>query len=556
MKKFKVLKFLDKFKGLFEKLGVDYEIMRKILQVKLVMDGRRVPTIMNNSNKKKEKEEENSFFKSLGIYALFGLIIVALIIPKSNLIFQMSCVFGILMFMIMTTLISDFSSVLLDIRDKNIIFSKPVNHKTINAAKFIHVCIYMFSLTIAFSGLALVVSLIRHGFIFFILFFVEVVLMDLFIIVLTAFLYFGILKFFDGEKLKDIINYIQIALSIAVSVGYQLIGRLFDIIDINIVFTPKWWQYFIIPMWFAAPFSCILENSSNIYYIIFSILAVTVPVISILIYIKIVPSFERNLQKLNVNSGKADKGKKKLFYKLSKAFCSNKQEEIFFRFTYDMIKNEREFKLKVYPSLGLAFVFPFLFLFREIGRSKGFSQWLSYMASTKYYLNIYFCALLLPTAVMMMKYSGRYKGAWIYKVMPIKELASIFKGTLKACIIKLIVPIYLFQSIIFTMVFGIKILPHLVLVFINMMFFTIICFKSMEKSLPFSESFQSTQQSQGLIMIPLMILLGILAGIHYKCAFTYGGTYVYMAVMLVVDVLLWNKTFNISWNKIEKSYVG
>ncbi|MCY6369323.1 hypothetical protein [Clostridium ganghwense] len=554
MKEFKVLKFLDKFKVLFEKFGVDYEIMRKILQMKLVMDGRRIPTIMNKSNKNKEKEEENSFFKSLGLYAFFGLIIVVLIIPKTNLIFQMSCVFGILMFMIMTTLISDFSSVLLDIRDKNIIFSKPVNNKTINAAKFIHVFIYMFSLTIAFSGLALVVSLIRHGFIFFILFLFELILMDLFIIVLTAFLYLGILKFFDGEKLKDVINYIQIALSIVVSIGYQLIGRLFNIIDINIVFTPKWWQYFIIPMWFAAPFSCILENSRNTYYIIFSILAIAVPVIAILIYIKLVSSFERNLQKLNVNSGKTDKRKKKLFYKLSNVFCSNKQEQIFFRFTYYMIKNEREFKLKVYPSLGLAFIFPFLFIFMERGEGKGFSEWLSYMASTKYYLNIYFCALLLPTVVMMMKYSGKYKGAWIYKVMPIKEAASIFKGTLKAAIIKLIVPIYLFQSLIFIIIFGIKIVPDLVLVFINMMFFTIICFKSMRKSLPFSASFQSTQQSEGFIIIPLMILLAALAGIHYKCTFTNLGVYIYMAVMFIVDIFLWKKSFNISWKKVEKSY--
>ena len=35
--------------------------------------------------------------------------------------------------------------------------------------------------------------------------------------------------------------------------------------------------------------------------------------------------------------------------------------------------------------------------------------------------NIYFCALLIPTVVMMMKYSAGYKGAWVYKAIPIKN---------------------------------------------------------------------------------------------------------------------------------------
>ncbi len=59
MKEFKVLCFLDKLAPVFEKLGADYVVMRKILQMKLVMDGRRVPTIFNN-NKKKQGEDDNN----------------------------------------------------------------------------------------------------------------------------------------------------------------------------------------------------------------------------------------------------------------------------------------------------------------------------------------------------------------------------------------------------------------------------------------------------------------------------------------------------------------
>lgn len=547
MKDFKVLKFLDKFKGFFEKIGVDYYMMRKILQVKFIMDGRRVPTaIGNSSKKKKENKDENNFIKSLWVYGLIGIIIIPLVCFGKNFMFQMSFVFGILMFMIMTSLISDFSSVLLDIRDKNIIGSKPVNSKTLSMAKTIHVLIYMFFITISISGLALITSLITNGILFFIIFLFETILMDLFIVVITALLYLFILKFFDGEKLKNMINYIQIILSITIAVGYQLIGRLFNFVNLNVIFTPKWWQYFIVPMWFGAPFEMLLHRNYNIYFIIFSILAIVVPMISIIIYIKLIPVFERNLQKLNNNSKKTKEENKKFLNILSKIICANKQERIFFRFASDMMKNEREFKLKVYPSLGFSLIFPFIFMLNDL-KDKGWSG----IASSKMYLNIYFCALLLPTAVMMIKYSGKYKGAWIYKIIPNKDVSSIFKGTLKAFIVRLLLPVYSIEAVIFMAIFGVKIFPDLILVFLNIMLFTVMCFKVTEKALPFSEEFGVSQGSEGLTMIPLMIILGVLAFIHYKYTSVNYGVYVFSVIILVVNIVLWKKAFDIPLEKIN-----
>lgn len=547
MRDFKVLKFLDKFRGFFEKLGVDYHIMRKILQIKLIMDGRRVPTAVGGSGKSKdENKHENAFFKSLWIYGLMGIIMVPFIVMRKNFIFQMSFVFGMLMFMTITSLISDFSSVLLDIRDKNIMFSKPVDNKTLSTAKVIHVLIYMFFMTISLSGIPLVAALIRHGILFFIIFAFEIILMDLFIVVFTALLYLLVLKFFDGEKLKDIINYVQIVLSITISIGYQLIGRVFEISNIKVIFTPKWWQYFIAPIWFGAPFEVILNGNKNVPFIALSILALFVPIISILVYIKLIPSFERNLQKLNNNAAKAEKRSKIIYDIISKIICFSKEERTFFRFASNMMKNEREFKLKVYPSLGFSLIFPFIFMFNML-KDEGLVK----LASSKVYLYIYFCALMLPTVIMMMKYSGRYKGAWIYKTMPITNIANIFKGTLKAFIVNLLLPVYIIECVIFIYIFGMRIFPDLIVTFLSMMLFTVICFRVMEKSLPFSESFGVSKQGEGLIIIPLMLLIGALAGVHYFCTTFSYGIYIYMVVVFVMVIVAWKKAFNIPMETIN-----
>lgn len=540
MKDFRVLKFLDKFQGVFEKYGIDYIVMRRILQMKILMDGRRVPTILKNSSKKKS-ENENNLKKSLLFYVIIGIIMVPFVVMDKNFMFQMSFVFGILMFMIMTSLISDFSSVLLDIRDKNIISSKPVHNKTLSTAKIIHVCIYMFLITISICGTALAAALIKQGFLFFLIFFLEIILSNLFIVIITALLYLVILKFFDGEKLKDIINYVQIILSITITLGYQFIGRLFNIVDLKPILTPKWWQYFLPPVWFSAPFELILKHNYSHFTVIFSALALIVPIISIVIYVKFIPTFEENLQKLNNNSVRGKKAKGKLAVALSSIICSNREEKIFFKFASYMMKNEREFKLKVYPSLGFSLIFPFIFIFNSIGYES-----LSNIASSKMYLNLYFCTLILPSVVMMMKYSVNYRGAWIYKAMPIKNTASIFKGTLKALIVKLMLPVYVLESILFVFIFGIRIIPDIFVLFFNILLFTVICFKLMKKSLPFSEKLQTSAQGEGLILIVLMILLGVLAGIHYFCTFISYGIYVYLIILIILVTVLWKKAFNVS----------
>ena len=86
------------------------------------MDQRRVPTIMSGRPKSKENKEGNQYVRSLWLYALMGALMVPFVVWNTGqFMLQMGILFGVLMFMIMTSMISDFSSVLLDIRDRNII---------------------------------------------------------------------------------------------------------------------------------------------------------------------------------------------------------------------------------------------------------------------------------------------------------------------------------------------------------------------------------------------------------------------------------------------------
>ncbi|MFJ5788521.1 hypothetical protein ACIP9G_00395 [Lysinibacillus sp. NPDC093197] len=534
MKDFKILQLLDKLHFIFRKLGIDYQIMRQILHIKLTMDERKVPTIFNQN----KKDQKNSYIKSLWIYALYGLVLIPFIVFGQNYHFQMSIAFGMIIFIIMTTLISDFSSVLLDVRDRSILSTKPITAKTVNAAKCMHILIYLTYLTIALTAIPLLVGLFTQGVLFFLLTVLALIFINIFIVVLTSILYIVILRFFDGEKLKDIINYVQIGLSLVLMIGYQVLIRSFEFVDFNIVVTSNWWSIFIIPMWFAAPYELILNGNNSFFIILCTIFSVIVPLLSILLYIRLIPTFERNLQKLLGTSKSKKEKKSRLKDYLLTFICRTSEERAFYRFASLMMKQEREFKLKVYPSLGFSFVIPFIFIFNIIR-----AEDVDYSVSMSY-LNIYFSMLIIPSAVIMLGHSAKFKAAWIYKVFPIKEYTDLQKGSLKAFLIKLYIPLYIVLSIVFCFIYGPRIIPDLLTVLVASCLYTIICYVGSGSKIPFTKPYDEIGDGQSWQSLILFIPLGILAGLHYYMATRISyGTIIYLIVLLIANFISWKLLF-------------
>lgn len=536
MDDFKTLRLLDKFRFLFIKLGIDYELMRKILHIKLTMDERRVPTLFSQASTKKDKKY--GYIKSLWIYVLISLIFIPLMGFGDNYLFQMSITYAMIIFMIMTSMISDFSSVLLDIRDRTILSTKPITAKTINAAKFMHILIYLTYLTIALTVIPLLFSLYKQGIFFFIIMLFELVLINVFVVVLTAILYIVILRFFDGEKLKDMINYVQIGLSLVLMIGYQFLARSFELVNLNIEMEFHWWSVFLIPMWFAAPFELLLNGDRSLFTIVFSVLAIIMPILSIWLYVKLIPTFERNLQKL-LSTSKSKKEKPNFLKAfLLKIICRTDEERAFYRFASLMMKQEREFKLKVYPSLGFAFVIPFIFMinlfrFEDVDYSVSMG-----------YLNIYFSMLIIPTAVFMLGHSAKYKAAWIYKIFPLKGYSDLKKGSLKAFLVKLYIPLYVVLSVVFCFIYGTRIIPDLLAVLVASCLYTVFCYISYGSKIPFTKPYDEINDAQGWIALALFIPIGVLAGIHYFMAtqITY-GVLIYLAVLVIVNFVVWKVVF-------------
>lgn len=541
MNDFKFLKFLDKFQSVYRKFGVDYGTMRLILKVKLTMDERRVPTIMNDN--RNEDKGKNKFMKSLLFYGIMGLFIGMFTFLPINKMYVYTMVFSMFMFLILTVFISDFSSVLLDVRDKNLISTRGVDSITINAAKVTHICYYVFLISLSLGWLAIIGSF-KSGILTGVLFLIEIFVVDIFMIVITALLYFIILKFFNGEKVKDIINFVQIMLTIVMAVGYQFLGRVFSFVGFNMTYTEKLWNLIFPPMWFAAPMHLVEGGRPSSINIALTVIAILLPLIFIIFYVKQSNNFELYLSKLNSNDSKEKEKRKGIFFKIGKKFCRSTTEKAYYTLAASIMKKEREFKLKVYPSLGFTIVFPilFIFIFSNDNKFNSFIEWQNTLTNSKNYLNIYFFAFMISTVMTMLQYSQCYKAAWIFKTTPLSDEGEIYRGSYKAFLFNILLPIYLFESIIFIFCFKAKVIIHLAiaLIFIALIIPSLHIVSNF--SLPFTEEFNAGDNSSNVItMIISLCIIGAGAFIHNILGERITLLIIYGVILICLNLILWRR---------------
>lgn len=535
---FRMLKILDRFQGMISRMGVDYDVLRRILHVKLIMDSRRAPVILSSSNRKKEEQEKNLFVSSLWMYGLIGLVLTPFVFwSDPEYLMPMSILSAILMFLIMTSMISDFSSVLLDVRDRSILMTKPLDGRTVGLARSIHAGIYLLLLTGALSAASLVVGLIKHGVLFFLIYILELILMNMLILVSTSLIYLVLLKYWDGEKLKDLINYVQIGLSATLAIGYQFVIRSFDLIDFNLVFTPAWWQILLPPVWFAAPYEWLFGEGSG-WLIMLSVLAVLVPILLMMIYARYIPSFELYLEKLaHSEAGKGrERGKFDRF--IARLVCRSSTEQACFRLSASMLKNEREFKLKVYPTLGLSVLLPYLFFFSTI-RNSSFAE----IGSGSSYYVLHVMLIMIVTVVMMLKFSGKPKAFWLFGAAPMPNMNPLYQGALKAFAVKMFVPLFAVNAVVFLIIYGMRILPDILIILLTGFLLIPLSAKVILRNPPFSQAFNMAQQKDGWWVLVFFIIVGGFVGLHYASSTVAYGIPAYIVVLLAANGWAWTKLY-------------
>lgn len=514
-KEFLLIKIVKRFEGFYKKMGVNFEQFLWILRLKLTLDSRKMSIQESVGNKSKMDGTK----QNLLVMGVVGIFLGMMMPLPLDLYYKVAVLGGMNLFFLVMYMISDFSSVLLDVRDTSVIMTKPVDSKTMNAARITHIAYYMISMFGALNALSFVLGTAKHGPMFALSMLLMMFFLSFLIIFFTTILYSLLLKFFSGEKLKDVLNLLQIVLTVVTIIGYQLLARMFDFVDLEITVNISWWSYLLPSTWFAGLFKILVEGNITQSYIIMAVLSIVVPIVlgSVLISM-ILPKYERYLTKLSVEGILVEKRRGPFTFvkdKLMKAFASDHTELAFMKFTDSNLSRDRKLKLTLYPNHVMGLIFPFLMLMNNLRGGTDIFEALASLHGSIQYLMLYIAGVFLMTNFDLLKYSSSASGAFIFDSFPIENKAIFYRAALKTYYIKFILPSMIVMSAIFILLFGVQTSGGILLINATMVLAMYLKGYVMGMFQPFSTEFGTTGNKNIGAVFAMMAVVGGFAGIHY-----------------------------------------
>ena len=550
-----ILRFVLFLAKIFLKKDVDFEKLKIIAETKLIMDRRRVRVTMK---KQTNKEPNNQMLTTLIVYSILGLFIGILVLTLKEIVMTMTIIHSYVLFMMAMTLITDFSSVLLDTTDNQIILPRPVNSKTFFVARLVHILVYLLQFTVALALFPVIFIFIGYGILVGLASIITILLTVLFAVFITYLLYGLILKLSSEEKIKDIISGFQIAMTIIFAVGFQIVPRLINIENLKITMPIHWYTYLLPPMWMANALQAVQQLKVDGPHLIMILMAVALPVFTFWVMIKfLAPSFAKKMAAMG-NAGAqeeivmnaAGQQKKGFSEKLAPIVCINKTEQAGFEMAWKMTARDKGFKIQFYPSLAYMLVFIFIVVFK---RGENFAHtWATLSSSESFLWCVYLPILAISAAVSLIAFNENFAASWVYLSRPLQQPGSLISGALKMLLVKFFTPIILILFAFSYYVWGYKIIDDFVLGIFNSILVCLIISHVGKSYLPFSMQPNVNQQSGKFVRVFLqMVIIGSLVGLHYLALKVWWLVAVLIPFSAVGCYFLFRTVQNYSWQKIS-----
>jgi ABC-2 type transport system permease protein len=547
--------------AMYKRMGVNVSHLKSILHTKLIMDDRR-PNTIQQTRPKKDGNITGATLGTMFMSAVMGSFFLISFFAGKDYVTHLTIYFSMYIFLLASSLISDFTSVLIDIRDNYIILPKPVTDRTVVTARLLHIIIHVSKIVLPMSlpGIIYMAFTTNAGGAF--VFVIMLIFSSLLTIFLINALYIFILRVTTPQKFQSIISYFQIFFAVFLYASYQIVPRMIDKANLEgYSIVGNKWVWMVPPYWFAAAWQGFSKFDFNAANIAAMVLSIVFPLASIYIVIKyFAPSFNQKLSLINSSNaeqasvsttGKKAKADTSTYVRTMAKWFSNKgAERMAFLFCWKMTGRSKDFKLKVYPAIGYMIVVSILPFLSK--RNFNLNKLRDSDAAPFFYIGfLYFSSFLVMQAIAQMIYSEKFKAAWIYFITPVKAPGQFISGALKAALAKFYIPIVILVSAAAIILAGPKLLPNLLLgLFNEVLICSLITYRTI-KELPFSMQQSNDAKSgsfiKGLFMLAIPSVVALLHFLIYK--FT-PVVYICIVLSAIATWLILGSINNIGWNKI------
>jgi ABC-2 type transport system permease protein len=508
-----ILSLFSPFRWFIEKMGADYNQFISLLRLKLTIDDRNVKSL----SRKTEGAPTNVLLwqsvSQIFIGLLFALFLNIVKSPFTYYYFAHSFVMAMMAMMI----ISEFTSVLFDTSENAIVQPLPIKGNTISLARNAHVFVYLVLMAFNLSLLSLILAIFKFGVVSGLIFVFTILLNVMLTLFIANILYLGIMRLASGEQLKNLLMYFQIAIAILFMAGYQFGMKMVDkTVFQDMVLPVKWYTYFAPPAFFSGFIEAFSSGNLGFSNIIFIAETLVLPVLAIYLTGKyLTPVFNRKLMDLEQGDRnpkvKTEVSGKGFWLKIMMSlFVSGNEEKASFKLMWKMAGRERPFLQTLLPAYGYIIIMIVLPFFTDPGNASNL------LNSDKYLLLLYaflFMAATLPAALLT---GNNRNAAWIFKSVPLYSPAVVFKAFINAAFSRFIIPVYGVIGVIVCSVWGIKILPDVIIALMAIYTFTLLFYILQEPVFPFSREKAASSGGKVFIRGIGTLLLAVAVGFLHK----------------------------------------
>ncbi len=556
-----ILRFTLLFSPLFNRFGVNTDQLEIILSTKLLMDERR-PSVFN-SRKKAQESKDTPVWVTMLVTSLIGAGLAFLLFISPAPLVGHTIYFSAFMVFLTITLISDFTNVLIDVRDNYIILPKPVSDATLTVARILHIAIYLMKMVLALSLAGLAFVSIKDGTWAALVFLVQVILASVISIFLVNMIYLLVLKLSSPQRFKDIIAYFQIFFAVIVFGAYRLLPNLvtrLSLRNVHLLSVKAIWL--LPPVWIASLNEIAVHPSqANNIVVLLAVLAFAMPVVFLFLVVKVLaPGFNQKLAMISGSSGERPVAEQKvktlplsLMARISNILAPDALENAGFRFTWLLSSRLREFKVKAYPSFAYLPVYIAYFALTSKNRGVSIHQAYGNLASGKAYVVFaYLCSFVIMVVTQHISQTEKYKSSWIFYTTPVEKPGRILAGMFKAIIAKFFVPLYLVIAFVEIYIWGFNVVNDLLLAFCISVIYANITALFLVKRLPFTQPVVAKQAAgKTFLSLFLLIIPLALAGGHYFLSSYESVIWVCVFVFAAIEVIIFQNYKNQTWDNIE-----
>ncbi len=548
-----LLKFIALFNPLLRRFGIHTGQMHAILLAKLTVDDRSSTNMMG------QKRTYNPILKILLMLG-FGFFMIFFLIIAEQPLLAHTIFFIVFMVMMISTLIADFTNVIIDVRDNYTILPRPVNDSTFTVARILHIFLHLVKLVLPLVLPAMIYLLVKEDILVFLAFIIEILSAVLISVFLVNALYLAILRFMKPERFRDVIAYFQIGFIIIIFIGYYVMPRLADqkMLD-HIDLLNHWLSYWLPPVWMAGLHE-LAKGSFTLWNGIFALLTILVPIFSLFLIVKyMAPGF--NMKIAQMGSASSDimdpsdpdqRNKLILADWLAKNLTFSRLEHAGFQITWRLSARIREFKVSSYPSFAFIPLYFFYLIFVNNKDQSLAERWQHLPLGKSYLLLLYLLVFISFTVLQQITRANKYQASWVFYTIPNSKPGRLLAGMFKAVMFKFFLPLALLISVFVFWVWGWRIFPDVILAISNDIFISLIIASALTRKFPFSEPVKIDRQMGRIFDIMLVALLPLGIGfVHQFISQWPLVVYIFIFISLLSNWLLFREYASLEWKQIK-----